>query len=135
MSIFTTGEAFNSSAVGGVGGFGTTTPLMNKTLVGSIIDYSAFMIHEISNTNLKKIQAIQNRGLRSIFKQPFDSSTDALCLLGNMNTVYDRLFSLNKNFIVKAIPENGWICKLILEFLDAQNSLNGIKTFLHFYVI
>ena len=35
----------------------TTRTLLTlyKTLVGSIIDYSAFMFHEISNTNLKKI--------------------------------------------------------------------------------
>ena len=87
-----------------------------KTLIGSIIDYSSFIIHNLSQTNKKKIQAIQNRALRSIFKRPFDSSTSELCQLGKMSTVEERLVFLNKSFIARCVARGGWIAQLVDEF-------------------
>ena len=64
-----------------------------KSLDGSIIGYSYFIIHNLSQGNEKKLQAM---ALRSIFRKPFDSITIELCQLGKMSTVEERLVSMNK---------------------------------------
>lgn len=110
-----------------------TLTTLYKSLVGSIIDYSSFFIHDISDTNLKKIQAIQNSGVRSIYKQSFDTNTEELCKVAGMCTVLERAVSLNLKFLTKAKINNDWVIQLSNEYLQSINSLKNNKTFLSFY--
>ena len=113
-----------------------TLVTLYKSLIGSIIDYSSFLIHQISKSNLKKIQAIQNKAIRVIFKRScfLHDSTEFLSSLSNMSTVYERSHTLNSRFISRAIPCNIWISQMVYDFLRSYNKFKGNSTPLHFYV-
>ena len=90
--------------------------MLYKTLIRSIIDYSSFIVDIISETNLKRLQVIQNKAVRCIFKARFDSSTSELCSKSNLNTIKDRLFDLNKRFIERNLNKTGLIKQLMDDF-------------------
>jgi hypothetical protein len=48
-----------------------------KTLVRSIIEYSSIIITSISDSFIKKLEAIQNNSLRAIFQIPWEVMRDA----------------------------------------------------------
>ena len=102
-----------------------------KSLVGSIIDYSSFMIHELSETNIKKVQSLQNRAVRTIFNQPYDCSTRDLCLIGGLRTIPERLVNLNMRFILK---NNSWVSQMVEEYLNSKNAFGSTPTTLSHYV-
>jgi hypothetical protein len=103
-----------------------------KTLIGSIIDYSSFILKSLSQANLKRLQAIQNRAVRCIFRLPYDTSTENLCNISKLTTVKERMESLNKKFIEKGLVNNDWIKQLVEEFKRSRNSLKK-ETLLHDY--
>ncbi len=39
-----------------------------NAIIGSIFNYSFFIIARVSNTNIKRLQRIQNRSIRSIYR-------------------------------------------------------------------
>lgn len=104
-----------------------------KSLIGSIIDYSSFMVHELSVTNLKRVQSLQNRAMRTIFRKSFDTPTSELCLVSGMKTIKDRLVDLNKKFIAKARLFNSWIFQLVEEFEYSKNAFRNVQTTISFY--
>lgn len=110
-----------------------TLLMLYKTLIRSIIDYSSFIVDIISETNLKRLQVIQNKAVRCIFKARFDSSTSDLCSKSNLNTIEDRLIDLNKRFIERNLNKTGLMKQLIDEFNDF-NKLNRDKCPLYAYV-
>lgn len=111
-----------------------TLLMLYKALIASVLDYCSFFVHSISPTNLKRIQAIQNRAIRSIYKQPFDSPTNDLCRISNLSLVFDRAVELNERFIAKGIEYNEWIGQLVDEFIHCKNSFKNNNTLLHFYI-
>jgi hypothetical protein len=88
-----------------------------KSLIGSIIDYSGFIIHSLSESNLKKIQAIQNKAYGLIFKKPFDASTDTLCTVSDLPTVCERAKELNERILNKALISICWVTQLVILLL------------------
>jgi exonuclease III len=104
-----------------------------KTLIGSIIDYSSFFLKSLSQANLKKLQAIQNRAVRCIFRLPYVTSTAELCNISKLTSVKDRMESLNKKFFEKGLVNNDWVKQLVEEFKRSRNSLQK-ETLLHDYV-
>ena len=110
-----------------------TLLMLYKTLIRSIIDYSSFIVNVISDTNLKRLQVIQNKAVRCIFKASYDSSTSELCSMSKLNSIKDRLFDLNKKFIERNLNKAGLIKQLIDEFIDF-NKLNKNKCPLFAYL-
>ena len=49
-----------------------------KSLIGSILDYNFPCLNSLSDTNLKKLQTIQNAAVRSILKLRFDTPSSIL---------------------------------------------------------
>ena len=96
-----------------------------KSLIGSLIDYSSFLVNIISESHVNILQIVQNRAIRSIFKLRFDSSTSELCSKSGMVPVKNRLIRLNKSYIDKRFLSNDWIRQLVEEYLGARNSLRG----------
>lgn len=48
---------------------------LNKSLIGSKIDYSFLYLNSLSETNIKKIQVSQNSTVRFILKLKYDTSS------------------------------------------------------------
>ena len=73
----------------------------------------------------KKLQEIQNRAVKIIFKLPFDAHTDELCTKSNLPRILDRTDSLNRRQIAKGILVGGWLAQLVSEFRDPGIVLAG----------
>lgn len=103
-----------------------------KALVGSVLDYTAFLSPRLTNTLTKSMQAIQNRATRSIFHKPRDESTDELCKLSGLKRVEERMTALNRNYFTKAVVNrNVLITGLMRDYVDAFPATDeGIKTLL-----
>ena len=94
-----------------------------RSLVGSVLDYNFFILPFLSDTNIKKIQAIQNKAVRSIFKLRLDPDTQQphntafLNTLSNLPSVSDRMLVLKNNYIAQAQANNNpLICPLIKNY-------------------
>ena len=93
-----------------------------KTLVGSLIDYSFFLVKITDKNDFHKLQVIQNKFIRYIFKLPFDCSNESIeryetCL--NMKRLEERTTYLSHKYIVNAIISNNpIIIALIKEYIN-----------------
>ena len=97
-----------------------------KSLIGSVIDYSAFMSSQLSDNLRKSVQAIQNIAMRIIFKQPFDASTDSLSALSGLPLVRDRMYELNRRYFeaARTVP-NELIVDLMTSFKNFKMSFKA----------
>jgi hypothetical protein len=91
-----------------------------KSLVSSIIDYSFVCLHLISETDLSRLQAIQNTAIRAIFKLPYDCPRSILCgyeaELG-ISQISDRLDDLNERFLRNCLANsNALVARLLEEY-------------------
>ena len=77
-----------------------------RSLVGSIVDYSFFALSSLLENNFKRLQAIQNKAMHSIFRLDFDSHMDQVFFVSGMPRVRDRLLDLNRRFLVSASVSN-----------------------------
>ena len=97
-----------------------------KSLIGFVIDYSAFMSSQLSDNLRKSVQAIQNIAMRIIFKQPFDASTDSLSALSGLPLVRDRMYELNRRYFeaARTVP-NELIVDLMTSFTNFKMSFKA----------
>ena len=88
-----------------------------NSLLGSVIDYSAFMYPVLSESARKSIQAIQNGAVRLIFHRSKTEhlSTETLCNLSNLITVETRMEALNARYFSKAISNRN---PLVIEMIE-----------------
>ena len=91
-----------------------------KSLVTSIIDYSFVCLHLISETDLSRLQAIQNTAIRAIYKLPYDCPRSILCgyeaKLG-ISQISDRLDDLNDRFLRNCLANsNDLLARLVNEY-------------------
>ena len=88
-----------------------------NSLIGSVIDYSAFMYPVLSESARKSIQAIQNGAVRLIFHRSKTEhlSTETLCNLSNLITVETRMEALNARYFSKAISNRN---PLVIEMIE-----------------
>ena len=91
-----------------------------KSLVASIIDYSFVCLHLISETDLSRLQAIQNTAIRAIYKLPYDCPRSILCgyeaNLG-ISQLSDRLDDLNDRFLRNCLANsNALVARLVDEY-------------------
>ena len=74
-----------------------------KSLIGSIVDYTFPCLNSLSDTNLKKLQTIQNSAVRSILKLRFDTPSSILYQEAQnklkINTIANRLFELSERYV------------------------------------
>ena len=100
-----------------------------RALIGSIIEYSFFIVSCISLDLIYKLQANQNRAMRSVFGLKFDPvakkmpSSELVREKSGLQGVYLRLHELNIRFLSKAIIYNPFIIKLCTEYKEGISSI------------
>lgn len=84
-----------------------------KSLVGSVLDYSAFMIPTLPADLLKTVQAVQNNAVRIIYHRSKleHTPTGELCAMAGLDLVQDRMNELNSRYYSKAIQNNNVLIK------------------------
>ncbi|RMZ96931.1 RNA-directed DNA polymerase from mobile element jockey-like, partial [Brachionus plicatilis] len=74
-----------------------------KSLIGSILDYNFPCLNSLSDTNIKKLQTIQNSAVRSILKLRFDTPASILYHEAQnklkFHTISNRLFELSERYV------------------------------------
>ena len=92
-------------------------------LIGSLFVYSFFAVARIAETNLDRLQKIQNRALRCIYKLEWTSPTDLIHSMSGHLLVRDRLIEIGKKYLPKAVGYNSNVCLLLAEYLDSISSI------------
>ena len=91
-----------------------------RALIGSIIEYAAFISPTLSVSLAKDLQVIQNKAMRVIFRQPYDCPTNTLLDLSGLPRVSDRLSALTTDYLTAALAtSNPMITRLVNEY-DGQ---------------
>ncbi|RNA09898.1 RNA-directed DNA polymerase from mobile element jockey-like [Brachionus plicatilis] len=100
---------------------------LHKSLIGSIIDYSFPCLNSFSNTNIKKIQVLQNSTVRFILKLKYDVPSnimhhEALNKL-KLLTVSNRLFELDERYVAGGLRHSvPLVVKLVDEYKEGFES-------------
>jgi exonuclease III len=100
-----------------------TLKLIYRALVGSIYDYSFFIIQRASTTNLESLQRVQNRAIRSIYNLPWDSPTALLFPISNLVGIEARFLQLGCRYISKCLVWNPLIRELVWNYGMTRSSL------------
>jgi hypothetical protein len=90
-----------------------------KSIIGSVIDYSFMCINTLNESNINKIQAIQNKAIRFIYRAYDDpvSRIERLSEAHRLSSVVTRWSELNENYIDAARANgNPLIVRLVDEF-------------------
>ncbi|RNA18251.1 RNA-directed DNA polymerase from mobile element jockey-like [Brachionus plicatilis] len=76
---------------------------LNKSLIGSILDYSFLCLNSLSETNIKRFQVIKNSAVRSILKLRYDSPSNIFhyeaYIKLKLLTISNRLFELSERYV------------------------------------
>jgi hypothetical protein len=87
-------------------------------LVGSIFDYSFFTVASVSDTSLKRIQSVQNRSIRCIYRLKWDSPTTDLPRISGLIPIRSRFIKLGGRYLTKCIIfKNELTSVLITEYV------------------
>ena len=90
-----------------------------KSVIASVIDYSFVCINTLSESNINKIQAIQNKAIRFIYRAYEDPVSRIVRLSENhrLSSVVARWSELNESYIeVARANRNPLIVRLVEEF-------------------
>ena len=99
------------------------------SLVQSIFNYSFFTVASLSDTNLNKLQCIQNRAIRSIFSLKWNHPSILLPEISGIAPLRHRFIQLGCRHIAKSIfYNNPYISPLIKEYLCSISSIQRSKT-------
>ena len=93
------------------------------SLIGSIFAYSFFTLANVSITNLNKLQIIQNKAVRLIYRLDWNSLTSSLSGISNILDVRDRLLQLGCRSISKSLSLNCYTGELIQEYLGSVSKI------------
>ena len=82
----------------------TTLVAIYRSLIGTVIDYSSFLLPRLSAELEKSLQAVQNNAMRRIFHLSLreHTTTERLCELSGLCLVKERMADLNANYFGKA---------------------------------
>jgi hypothetical protein len=84
-----------------------------KSLIRSVIDYSAFLEPRLTPALKTLVQAIQNKAIRIIYHLPREESTVDLCGISGLELVETRMKELNTRYYQSAVSNNNeLICDL-----------------------
>lgn len=88
-------------------------------LIRSLFNYSCFAINLMSETNKKKLQALENSALRAIYHEPKHFNNEKLLELANMDGLNVRLNKLTSSYFNRCdTVKNPLICDLIADYKD-----------------
>ena len=85
------------------------------SLIRSIIDYNSIIYPLLSKLNQRKIDSIQYKALRIVYKQPIKTKTSTLLELAKTTSISDRITELNKRYLNNCIINNN---ELIVELIS-----------------
>ena len=94
-----------------------------NAIISSIFNYSFFAVARIAKTNLEKLQRIQNRAIRSIYRLEWTSPSIVIHALSNLLPVRDRLIQLGERHLAKALLNNEYVFLLLQEYLGSISSI------------
>ena len=93
------------------------------SLIGSIFAYSFFTLANVSISNLNRLQVIQNRAIRLIYRLDWNSLSSSLSSIGKILPVKERLLQLGCRSISKSQLSNFYVKDLIQEYLGSVSSI------------
>ena len=102
-----------------------------NALIGSIFSYSFFIMANVSQSNLEKLQIVQNQALKRIFKLPEKYPTRLLFQISKVSSVKDRLISQGCKRLTKSLLNNNNTFILVQEYTLAVSSIRrnvGVHT-------
>ena len=94
-----------------------------EALIGSLFVYSFFAVARIADTNLERLQKIQNRALRCIYRTEWTCPTDLIHSMSDIPLVRDKLIKIGKKYLSKAKMDNSNVRLLLAEYLDSISSI------------
>ena len=101
------------------------------SLIRSVLDYSSFIIPLLNTTSYKRVQAIQNIALKTIYRLPRLMHTHEVSKITNVITLKERADELNvKYFINSIIHENPLITDLVADYKNFKNKKRRYETIL-----
>jgi hypothetical protein len=87
------------------------------SLIRSIIEYNSIIYPLISESNKKRIRAIQYNALRISFRKPIKTKNEEILQLSHATKLDDRLEHLNKRYFINCLKYNNELIKdIILKF-------------------
>jgi len=92
-----------------------------EALIGSLFVYYFFAVARIAETNLDRLQKIQNRVLRCIYRTEWTCPADLIQSMSDLPLVRDKLLKIGKKYVSKA--ENSNVRLLFAEYLDSISSI------------
>ena len=104
----------------------STLKALYKSLVGSVLDYSAFIAPRLSQASVKSLQAIQNKAVRTIYKEPFDAHTVDLFERSGLCLVSERMGLINAKYLDCAIKTNNELIIPLIRSFGANFSCEKI---------
>jgi len=97
--------------------------ILDNAPICSLFVYSFFSIARIAKTNIDRLQKVQNRAIRSIYRLEWTSPIDLIHSMSNLLLVRDRLIEIRKKYLPKAVCNNSNVCLLLGEYLDSISSI------------
>lgn len=95
-----------------------------RALIGSIFNYSFFCIKSVAHTNIQKLQIIQDRAIRCIYREQWNCSSYALEKLSGVLSVKKRLTQLGCKYLAKALMNNNLLTRrLVDEYFWSRSSI------------
>ena len=92
-------------------------------IIGSIFTYFFFAVARIAKSNLDRLQRVQNRAIKSIYRLEWSSPTNMIHSISNLLPVSDRLIRLGERYLIKAVVNNPNVALLLREYLDSVSSI------------
>jgi hypothetical protein len=108
-----------------------------KSLIGSVLDYSSFMLPRLPKDISKSLQAIQNNAVRIIFKIPYREHTKTidLCTRSGLSLVSERMEELNRSYYDRALANgNDLIVHLFDSYIFPSFDIDEKNTLIDNYI-
>ena len=98
-----------------------------RALIGSIFDYSFFFsIACISETNLNRVQTVQNWAIRCIHRLKWDSPTASLFQVSGIASLKVRFLQLGARYLAKTTRyKNEFTSILITEYIRSWSAITA----------
>ena len=96
--------------------------IIYRSLIGSLMDYSAFAWPRLHESLKKSLQAVQNSAVRIVYHLSIieHTPTKDLCALAGLPLLEERMVAINERYFLNAIAmRNEFIVDLFGEYWEA----------------
>ena len=97
-----------------------------KALIGSIFNYSFFTLANVSENSKNKLQRVQNRAIRCIFKMEWNCLNSELYKQSGILPINQRFIQLGCRYLTRALTHNNFIIDMTKEFLWSRSGLQRV---------